>query len=91
MLQLSHLRGDTKVTYKEERTSFSEIRGKVRAKAGNAGNTDGEHESTQKKYSMVDVAAEMYMTGHAPQIPTFVYLAKDDNVKKFDPSQNDRR
>ena len=72
-----------KVTYKEERTSFSEIRGKVQAKAENAGNTDGEHESTQKKYSMVDVAAEMYMTGHVPQIPTLVYLAKDDNVKNL--------
>lgn len=32
---------------------------------------------------MIDVAAEMYMTGHAPQIPTLVYLAKDDNVKNL--------
>lgn len=35
----------------------------------------------RKSIRWLDVAAEMYMTGHAPQIPTLVYLAKDDNVK----------
>lgn len=72
-----------KVTYKEERASFSEVKGKIQVKAGKVDDVEGEYDTTQKKYSMVDVAAEMYMAGHAPQIPTLVYLAKDDNIKNL--------
>lgn len=72
-----------KVTYKEERISFSEVKGKAQAKAAQAGSVEGEHDSSEKKYSMIDVAAEMHMAGHAPQSPVLVYLIKDDNVQNL--------
>ena len=76
-----------KVTYKEELTSFSEFKGKVKAAAskGNKtsktskeskkltkGDIDGERVTAEKKFSMVDVAAEMHMAGHTPQRPKLV-------------------
>ena len=72
-----------KVTYKEERTSFSETKGKAQIKMAKAGSAEGEHDASEKKYSMIDVAAEMHMDGHAPQRPQLVYLMKDDNVQNL--------
>lgn len=87
-----------KVTYKEELTSFSEFKGKVKAAAskGNKtsktskeskkltkGDIDGERVTAEKEFSMVDVAAEMHMAGHTPQRPKLVYLLKDDNVQNL--------
>jgi len=72
-----------KVTYKEERTSFSEVKGKAQIKAAQVGTVEGEHGSSEKKYSMIDVAAEMFMDGHAPQMPKLKYLLKDDNVQNL--------
>ena len=72
-----------RVTYKEERTSFSETKTKAQAKAAKTGNAETSRSETEKKYSMIDVAAEMVMEGHAPEMPTLVYLAKDDNVQNL--------
>lgn len=72
-----------KVTYKEERTSFSENKGKAHIKVPQLAKADAEHTVSEKKYSMVDVAAEMYMDGHAPQAPELVYLQRDDNVQNL--------
>lgn len=69
-----------KVTYKEEAILFSTIKGAAHGKAMKAANADFEHHLEEKKYSMIDVAAEMEMTGHAPKEPTLIYLLKDDNV-----------
>lgn len=72
-----------KVTYKEECTSFSEVKGKAQVKAAKVSAIEGEHDASEKKYSMIDVAAEMFMDGHAPQMPKLVYLLKDDNVQNL--------
>ena len=72
-----------KVTYKEESISFSEKKEKAQAKVARFGNVSGDHELSEKKYSLIDVAAEMYMEGHEPYKPKLVYLIKDDNVQNL--------
>lgn len=72
-----------KVVYKEERVAFSETKGKAQAKAVQAGNVELEHELSEKKYSVIDVAAEMFMEGHSPQKPELLYLLKDNNVQNL--------
>lgn len=72
-----------RVTYKEERTSFSETKGKGQIKAAKIAGAETEHDASEKKYSMVDVAAEMQMDGHPPKKPVLVYLQKDDNVQNL--------
>lgn len=72
-----------KVTYKEERTSFSQSKRKAQLKMLKAVNLDGQHDETEKKYSVMDVAAEMQMDGHEPHEPKLVYLLKDENVQNL--------
>ena len=72
-----------RVTYKEERTSFSETKGKVQMKAAKIASATAEHDASEKKYSLIDVAAEMQMDGHPPKEPKLVYLLKDDNVQNL--------
>lgn len=72
-----------RVTYKEERTSFSETKGKAQIKAAKAASAETAHDASEKKYSMIDVAAEMQMDGHPPKEPKLVYLLKDDNVQNL--------
>lgn len=72
-----------KVTYKEERTSFSQSKGKAQLKMLKAVNLDGQHDETEKKYSVMDIAAEMQMDGHEPHEPKLVYLLKDENVQNL--------
>lgn len=72
-----------RVTYKEERTSFSETKGKAKVKTQKIMDAEGENDASEKKYSMIDVAAEMHMDGHAPKKPELVYLLKDDNVQNL--------
>ena len=72
-----------RVIYKEERISFSETKAKAQAKAAGVGNAEGEHDLSEEKCSVNDVAAGMFMEGHAPQEPELVYLLKDDNVQNL--------
>lgn len=56
-----------KVTYKEEKASFSEKKANVKINAKSVASTDMEHNYLNKKYSTVDIAAEMEFPGHAPK------------------------
>ena len=51
-----------RVTYKEEQTSFSEKKGKIHGKAA-AAEVDAEHSSAEKKYSTVELEADMECNG----------------------------
>lgn len=72
-----------KVTYKEEQTSFSDTKAGAHLKLGKNQGAGASHETAEKKYSVVDVAAELNMTGHAPRKPELKYLAKDDSVQNL--------
>ena len=70
-----------KVTYKEEQTSFSEKKKKTHANAKVIATVDSEHNSTEKKYSTVEIAAEMEFPGHAPIKPQLKYMQRDPSLQ----------
>lgn len=70
-----------KITYKEEQTSFSEKKVKSHMKTATVSTIDAEHISSQKKYTTIDVAAEMSFPGHSPVMPQLKYLQKDPSIQ----------
>lgn len=68
-----------RVTYKEEQTSFSEKKAKAHFKAAATG--DAEHTHSEKKYSTVEIAAEMSFPGHEPIKPQLKYLQRDPSIQ----------
>lgn len=70
-----------RVTYKEEQVAFSENKIKGHVKAGIVGTADVDHSSMEKKYSTVDIAAEMSFPGHAPIKPVLKYMQRDSSIQ----------
>lgn len=70
-----------RVTYKEEKTSFSgkKVNKKVTAKP--IASVDVEQNYEDKKYSTVEIAAEMECPGHSPVKPVLKYMKYDPSVK----------
>lgn len=68
-----------KVTYKEEKTAFSEKKAKANAKA--VATVDSSYDKSEKKYSTIEVAAEMSFPGHTPKKPTLKYLQRDTSIQ----------
>ena len=75
-----------RVTYKEQKTSFS--RNAVKAK-GNAKvpsgtiTADAEHDLSASAVSNVEVAAEMQCLGHAPTEPKLCYLQREPSIQSL--------
>ena len=70
-----------KVTYKEEQTSFAEKKTKGKASAGKFANSDIDHSYSSKKYSTVEIAAELDCPGHEPVAPQLKYMKRDPSIK----------
>jgi len=70
-----------KVTYKEEQTSFSANKTKGDVKAAKMAALNASDESSEKKYSRVEIAAEMKFPGHAPVKPQLKYLQRDPSIQ----------
>ena len=70
-----------KVTYKEEKTSFSEKKVSKKVTAKPIASIDVEQNNENKKYSTEEIAAEMECPGHTPVKPKLKYM-------KYDPSIN---
>ena len=70
-----------RVTYKEEQTSFSEKKMQAKADVKGIAAANAEHNSSQKKYSTVEIAAEMSFPGHAPIKPTLKYMQRDPSIQ----------
>jgi len=69
-----------KVTYKEEQTSFSDKKIKAHLKTS-APSSDLDHQVSSKKYTTIDVAAEMTFPGHPPIKPQLKYLQRDPSIQ----------
>lgn len=72
-----------RVTYKEEKATFSGNAVKAKAslkKLGDSTSTDAEHERKVTEGITVEVAAEMECPGHAPIKPTLHYLQRDPTI-----------
>ena len=70
-----------KVTYKEEQTSFSEKKAKGNIKTTSVVNVDFEHTYSDKKYSTVEIAAELDCPGNEPVMPQLRYMQRDPSIK----------
>lgn len=70
-----------KVTYKEEQASFTENKGKGHVNAKAIANIEAEHHSVEKKFSTVEIAAEMQFPSHTPIKPTLKYMQKDPSIQ----------
>lgn len=69
-----------RVTFKEEKKTLIELNNEVKVKVGKVGGVDGEHEASEKKYSTIEIAAEMDFPGHAPIRPSLRYLKTDPSI-----------
>lgn len=72
-----------RVTYKEEKTEFSERRTNKKVGIKSVGDVSAEQKSEENKYSKIEIAAEMECSGHAPVKPTVKYMKYDPNVQKL--------
>lgn len=74
-----------RVTYKEEQTSFASKKVKANAKADAVptakATANAEHDSAEKKYSTVEIEAEMDFPGHAPIRPQLKYMQRDPSIQ----------
>lgn len=76
-----------RVTYKEQKTTFSS--GAVKAKAsvksptGDSATIDAEHDLASTAVSTVEVAAEMDCPGHAPCEPKLYYLQREPSIQSL--------
>lgn len=74
-LGAKHFKG----TYKEEKTAFSEKKANSSVKA--LATADVSHDKSEKKYSTIEVAAEMSFPGHSPKKPLLKYLQRDSSIQ----------
>ncbi len=70
-----------KVTYKEEKISLSEKKVNAKADAKTVASGEVDYSYTDKKFSTVEVAAEMKFPGHGPVRPQLKYLVNDESIK----------
>lgn len=69
-----------RVTYKEEKTSFSEKKGSKKLTVRPIASADVEQNYEDKKYSTIEIAAEMECPGHAPIKPKLKYMKYDPSI-----------
>ena len=75
-----------RVTYKEQKTTFSGNAVKAKGsfkKMGDSASADAEHELKLTEASTVEVAAEMDCPGHAPVKPRLHYLQRDPSIENL--------
>lgn len=69
-----------KVTYKEEKASFSKNSNKAKAEVKGNGDIEAERELTASDAARVEIAGEAYFPGHEPIEPTLHYLQRDPSI-----------
>ena len=75
-----------RVTYKEQKTTFSGNAVKAKGafkKVGDSASAEAEHELKLTDASTVEVAAEMDCPGHAPVKPKLHYLQRDPSIENL--------
>ena len=72
-----------KVTYKEEKASFTESKVKANASSKQLGSADATRHTVENQFSTVEIAAEMHCPGHDPIKPTLKYMQKDPSIQSL--------
>lgn len=70
-----------KVTYKEEKTSFTQKKSKGNVKATGIASSEADHSYLDEKYSTFEIAAESDYPGHEPVMPQLKYMQRDPSIK----------
>ena len=70
-----------KVTYKEEKTTFTQKKSKGNVKATGLASAEAEHSYLDEKYSTFEIAAESDYPGHEPVMPQLKYMQRDPSIK----------
>lgn len=70
-----------KVTFKEEKISLAEKKMNTKVNAKSVLSGEMEYNYTDKKFSTIEVAAEMEFHGHEPISPRLKYLNNDESIK----------
>ena len=70
-----------KVTYKEEKTSFTQKKSKANVKAAGLASADAEHSYLDENYSTFEIVAESDYPGHEPVMPQLKYMQRDPSIK----------
>ena len=70
-----------KVTYKEEKKSFTKKKGNTKFKIKKVAEAEAKHESTQKNFVDFRIAAESRFPGHTPKLPEIHYWEKDSDIQ----------
>ena len=70
-----------KVTYKEEKTTFTQKKSKGNAKSTGLASAEAEHSYLDEKYSTFEIAAESDYPGHEPIRPQLKYMQRDPSIK----------
>lgn len=69
-----------KVTYKEEKVSFSKKKINVKGDKELSIAAEYKKDSSDKQFSMTEIAAEMKCLGHKPENPTLKYMKYDPSI-----------
>lgn len=72
-----------RVTYKEEKASFSKKKTKSSLNANQVGEASYENDSNSTQYSLVDIAAESYFEGGIPEVPELKYMEKYPGIQSL--------
>lgn len=70
-----------RVTYVEDKSSFSERKSSSKLNAAQAVSAEVSHQSEKNEYSTVEIAAEMTCPGHDPIKPKLKYLLRDPSIQ----------
>ena len=76
-----------RVTYKEQKKSFTKTDARVKLEAKDAtkhgGKAEADHKAEQSSFEKVEIAAEMECIGHKPVAPTLKYFKKDPQIQSL--------
>ena len=70
-----------KVTYKEEKSSYTQKKSKGNINATGLSKAEAERLYLDEKYSTFEIAAENDFPGHEPVMPELKYMQKDPSIK----------
>lgn len=80
-----------RITYLEEQAFFSKRSADLSVKAADIANVKAEHNFSEKKYSTIEIAAEMKCDGHAPVRPKLKYLLRDPSIQSLISMRMDKK
>ncbi len=80
-----------RITYLEEQSSFSKKQANSKMNAADIATAEAEHNISEKKFSTIEIAAEMKCAGHDPIRPKLKYLLRDPSIQALVSMRMDKK